>query len=252
MMVYFVGAGPGDPELLTRKAERLLRNSRFCIYAGSLVNPQVLGLLPENAQRYDSAKLDLQEVLDLILGARSRDLDVVRLHTGDPSIYGAIGEQMAVLDRHGIDYEVVPGVSSFQAAAAALRWELTVPEIAQSIVLTRTPGRTPMPAAETLERFARTGATLCLFLSVHGIKDHARTLAEYYGTDCPVAVIFRASWPDQQLVCGTLGDIAAKVSAAKIRKTAMIIVRRVPSDAPTRSRLYDPGFAHGYRRRKPR
>ena len=176
MTVFFVGAGPGDPDLLTRKAERLLRQCRVCVYTGSLVSPAIIDLLPTAAEKHDSAKLSLPQVINIILDTNARDLDVVRLHTGDPSIYSAIGEQISELERHGVDYEVVPGVSAFQAAAAALGWELTVPEIAQSIVLTRTPGRTPMPESESLERFARTGATLCLFLSAHAIGLHAQTL----------------------------------------------------------------------------
>ncbi|MGE5799740.1 MAG: precorrin-4 C(11)-methyltransferase [Syntrophaceae bacterium] len=248
MKVYFVGAGPGDPDLLTRRAESLLRHARVCIYAGSLVSPQVLDLLPSDAEKHDSAALSLHEVVDLILRARSRDLDVVRLHTGDPAIYSAAGEQMAELDRHGIEYEVVPGVSAFQSAAAALRWELTIPEVTQTVVLTRTHGRTPTPEAETLEQFARTGATLCLYLSAHAIEETARRLAEHYGPDCPAAVVFHASWPDEKIILGTLRDIAEKTAAAGISKTAMILVRRIPSAGPTRSRLYDPAFTHGHRK----
>jgi precorrin-4/cobalt-precorrin-4 C11-methyltransferase len=248
MKVFFVGAGPGDPDLLTRKAERLLRECPVCIYAGSLVSPAIVQLLRPEAEKHDSAKLSLPQVIDLILGARSRDLDVVRLHTGDPSIYSAIGEQIAELEHHGIDYEVVPGVSAFQAAAAALGWELTVPEVAQSIVLTRIPGRTPMPAAESLQRFAETGATLCLFLSAHAIEAHARTLIGYYGQDCPAAVVYHASWRDELIVRGTLADIAEKARGAGITKTALFLVRREGHGG--RSRLYDPGFEHGYRKRE--
>ena len=248
MTVFFVGAGPGDPDLLTLKAERLLRQCRVCVYTGSLVSPAIIEKLPPEAERHDSAKLSLPQVINLILDAHARDLDVVRLHTGDPSIYSAIGEQISELERHGIDYEVVPGVSAFQASAAALGWELTVPEVVQSIVLTRTPGRTPMPESESLERFARTGATLCLFLSAHAIELHAQTLARHYGENCPVAMVYRASWPDERIIRGTLADIAGKVSAAGITKTALFIVRRKAGEA--RSRLYDPDFAHGYRKGK--
>lgn len=246
MKVYFVGAGPGDPDLLTRKAERLLTRARFCIYAGSLVSPMVLDLLPADAERHDSSSLSMTDVIALILDARLKNLDVVRLHTGDPSMYSAIGEQMVELDRHGVDYEVVPGVSSFQAAAAVLSWELTIPEAAQTVVLTRTPGRTPMPEAEDLAHYARTGATLCLFLSVHAIGKLALDLAAHYGEDCPAAVVYRASWPDEMVIRGTLGDIAEKINAAGLSKTALIIVRREPP-AGARSRLYDGSFSHGYR-----
>ncbi len=248
MKVFFVGAGPGDPDLLTRKAERLLRNCRICIYAGSLISPTIIELLPTEAEKHDSATLSLPQLLKLILDARTRDLDLVRLHSGDSSIYSAIGEQIIELEGYGIDYEVVPAVSAFQAAAAAIGWELTVPEIAQSIVLTRTPGRTSMPESQSLQQFAETGATLCLFLSAHGIEQHARMLAEHYGQDCPAAVVYHASWPDELIVRGTLADIAEKTSEAGITKTALFIVRR--GNGSARSRLYDPKFDHGFRNGK--
>lgn len=246
MKVYFVGAGPGDPDLLTCKAERLLRHARVCIYAGSLVSPMVLALLSPEAMTYDSAHLSLEETVAIVLEARQSDLDVVRLHTGDPSLYSATAEQMAALAHHGIACEVVPGVSAFQAAAAALGWELTLPETTQSVVLTRTPGRTPMPAGETLDRFGRSGATLCLYLSAHTIAETAATLAGHYGRDCPAAVVYRASWPDEVIVQGTLADIAERTRAAGITKTALILVRPAPVQA-TRSKLYDPDFTHGRR-----
>lgn len=247
MKVYFVGAGPGDPALLTVKAERLLRGCRICIYAGSLVNPEVLKLLPDEAEQHDSATLDLEEILSLFQDAATRGIDVVRLHSGDPSIYGAIREQMNELDRLGITYEVVPGVSSFQAAAAALQCELTAPEVAQTIILTRTSGRTPMPEEQELESLARSRATLCIFLSVQKLGDVAATLAEHYGSDCPVAVVYRASWPDQQIVRGTLADIADRASSAGIKKTAMILVGHALSREIPPSKLYDPQFSHEYR-----
>lgn len=247
MKVYFVGAGPGDPELLTLKAHRLLKNCRICIYAGSLVNPQVLDLLPQEAEKHDSAALDLEEISTMFRDAKVRDIDVVRLHSGDPSIYGAIREQMNELDAWGIDYEVVPGVSSFQAAAATLRTELTAPEIAQTIILTRTSGRTPMPQEQELRALAQTGSTLCIFLSAHKIQEVANILAEQYGPDCPVAFVYRASWPDEQVIRGTLEDIADKIARTGLKKTAMIIVgRALARDIPV-SKLYDPAFSHEYR-----
>jgi precorrin-4/cobalt-precorrin-4 C11-methyltransferase len=247
MKIYFVGSGPGDPELMTVKAERLLRNCRICIYAGSLISPEVLALLPDRAEKHDSAGLDLEEMGRLFQDANRRDMDVVRLHSGDPAIYGAIREQMNLLDQWGIDYEVVPGVSSFQAAAAALRAELTAPEVAQTIILTRTSGRTPMPPEQELEELARTHATLCIFLSAHKLTEVAEELARYYGPQCPAAVVHRASWPDQQIFRGTLADIADKTRDAKINKTAMIIVGQALSrDVPV-SKLYDPAFSHEYR-----
>jgi precorrin-4/cobalt-precorrin-4 C11-methyltransferase len=247
MKVYFVGAGPGDPELLTVKAQRLLRQSRICIYAGSLVSPQVLALLPEDAETHDSASLDLEQIAALFTDAKTRDIDVVRLHTGDPSIYGAIGEQMNELDKLDIEYEVVPGVSSFQAAAAALKTELTAPEIAQTIILTRTAGRTPMPSEQDLDILAKTHSTLCIFLSVHGLAEVARTLANHYGEDCPAAVVYKASWPDEVIVRGTLADIAEKTNDAEIKKTAMIVVSRALSRNIPVSKLYDRAFSHEFR-----
>jgi precorrin-4/cobalt-precorrin-4 C11-methyltransferase len=248
MKVIFVGAGPGDPELLTVKAARLLQSCRCCIYAGSLVSPQVLALLPHEAEKWDSATLTLEQTTDLYRQARDRQIDVARLHSGDPSIYGAIREQMQELDKLGIEYEVVPGVSSFQAAAAALKTELTAPEISQTIVLTRTAGRTPLPSSQELDQLARTQATLCLFLSVHKICEVVRLLAGHYGSDCPIAVVYRASWPDQKVICGTLADIAAKMTAEEINRTAMIVVGRALERCPGPvSRLYSHDFSHGYR-----
>jgi len=247
MKVFFVGAGPGDPELLTRKAERLLRGARCCIYAGSLVSPAVLELLPADAEKHDSSALNLQETTALCRQARDRGVDVIRLHSGDPSIYGAIGEQMRELDALGIEYEVVPGVSSFQAAAAALRTELTVPELAQVIILARAGGRTPVPPEQELSRLAATRATLCLFLSVDQLDELVGKLTPHYGADCPAAVVYRASWPDQEILRGDLATIAAQVRDAGIRKTAMIIVSRSLGKGLPVSKLYDAAFTHGCR-----
>ncbi len=247
MKVHFVGAGPGDPELMTVKAERLLRNCRICIYAGSLISPEVLALLPDYAERHDSAGLDLEEIGRLFQDAHRRGIDVIRLHSGDPAIYGAIREQMNLLDQWGIDYEVVPGVSSFQAAAAALRVELTAPEVAQTIILTRTSGRTPLPREQELDVLAQTRATLCIFLSAHKLAEVAEKLAEHYEPQCPVAVVHRASWPDQRIFLGTLADIADKTREAEINKTAMIIVGPALSRDIPGSKLYDPAFSHEYR-----
>jgi len=247
MKVFFVGAGPGDPELLTIKAERLLRNCRCCIYAGSLVSPGVIAILPERAEKYDSASLSLEEIVSIIQKAQTEGIDVVRLHSGDPAIYGAIREQMNELDRLGISYEVVPGISSFQAAAAALQTELTAPEVAQTIILTRTSGRTPLPREQELDRLAQTQATLCIFLSTDQIDKVANTLAQYYGGDCPAAVVYRASWPEQKIIKGSLDDIAAKTISEGIKRTAMIIVGRALSRDIPASKLYDQGFSHGYR-----
>ena len=250
MIVHFVGAGPGDPELLTLRAVRLLSACRICVFAGSLVSPGVLALLPAQAERHDSAKMSLDEVVAVYRDAKARGIDVVRLHSGDPSIYGATREQMNALDGLGIPYDVCPGVSSFQAAAAALCTELTVPEISQTIILTRTAGRTPLPEEQELDRIAGMRATLCLFLSVAKIREAAETLAGHYGADCPVAVVHRASWPEERVIRGTLADIAAKTEAEEIGSTAMIVVGRTLSRDVPASKLYDPAFSHGFRKGK--
>lgn len=248
MIVHFVGAGPGDPELLTLRAERLLKTCRICVYAGSLVSPEVLALIPNEAEKHDSAEMSLEEVVAVYRDARDRGIEVVRLHSGDPSIYGATREQMNALDALDIPYDVCPGVSSFQAAAAAIRAELTAPEISQTICLTRTAGRTPLPEEQELDRIARTKATLCIFLSAGKIAEAAATLAAHYGPDCPAAVVYRASWPEEKVIQGTLADIALKTEAAGIRSTALIIVgRALARDVPA-SRLYDTAFTHGFRK----
>jgi precorrin-4/cobalt-precorrin-4 C11-methyltransferase len=249
MKVYFVGAGPGDPELLTVKARRLLENARLCIYAGSLVNPELLRFLPAEAERHDSAAMNLEQIVALFQEADRRQIDVVRLHTGEPSIYGAIGEQMDALDRLGIAYEVVPGISAFQAAAAALQVELTAPEIAQTVILTRAPGRTPMPASEDLSRLAQSRATLCIFLSTDRLGELTAVLAEHYGADCPAALIYHASWPDEKIIRGTLADVAERTGAEGITRTAIFLVgQALARPAPRVSKLYDKTFGHGFRR----
>lgn len=247
MKVYFVGAGPGDPELLTIRAERLLKNCAFCIYAGSLVSPAVVGLIPAAARKYDSAGLSLGKIIALYREAKQKDQDVIRLHSGDPSLYGAIGEQMSELDKLGIAYEVIPGVSSFQAAAAALCTELTAPEISQTVILTRTAGRTPLPEIQELSRLAEIKATLCIFLSVHKISQIAGQLIPYYGASCPVAVVHRVSWPEQKIIRGTLADIAESVESARLKSTTMIIVGQSLSRDLPASRLYSDDFSHGFR-----
>ena len=247
MKVIFVGAGPGNPDYLTIKARRVLENCKIIVYAGSLVSPGVMALVPEKVKRYDSAAMDLEEIIAVCLDAQKKDIDVVRLHSGDPSIYGATREQMNELDRHGIPYEVIPGVSAFQAAAAALSTELTAPEVSQTIILTRTSGRTPLPKEQELAELARSKATLCIYLSGKNVDKTALTLVPYYGPDCPAAVIYHVSWPDEKIVRGTLADIAAKVKKADLGQTSIIIVGQALSrDIPV-SKLYDAGFTHGFR-----
>lgn len=251
MKVYFVGAGPGDPDLITVKALNRLKVARCCIYAGSLINPEVLRFLPADAERHDSAAMTLEGIIEVCRAARQRNMDVVRLHSGEPSIFGAIGEQMRELDKLGIEYEVIPGISAFQAAAAALRKELTAPEISQTVILTRTAGRTPMPAGQELNRLAALKATLCIYLSTPKIAEVARTLADAYGADCPAAVGYHVSWPDQAIVTGTLGDIAGKVAKAGFEKTAIILVGPALGTVRQASKLYDKHFTHEFRRGEP-
>ena len=245
--IHFVGAGPGDPELLTLKGRRLLDSADMVVYAGSLVNPALLDGI--RAECHDSAGLDLAAIMGLMIPASRAGKLVVRLHTGDPAMYGAIREQMQWLDREAIPYTVVPGVSSAFAAAAALRRELTVPEQTQTVILTRQAGRTPVPEAEALPKLAAIGASMCIFFSV-GMMEQvvADLLAGGYAATTPVAVVEKASWPDERIVRGALQDIAALVAGAGIRKTAMILVGPALDDSSqAASRLYAEDFSHGCR-----
>jgi precorrin-4/cobalt-precorrin-4 C11-methyltransferase len=247
MKVYFLGAGPGDPDLLTVKAHQLLEKCKFCIYAGSLVSPEIISLINAKAEKYDSANMSLDQTTEVIHRASEDGIDVIRLHTGDPSIYGAISEQMNRLDDLKIEYEVIPGVSSFQAAAAALNVELTCPEVSQTVILSRTSGRTPMPQHQDIETLAKSRSTLCLFLSIHKIGEVAKQLEKYYGQDCPVAVVYHASWPDQIVIKGAIKDIADKIKDSGITKTAMVIIGHALDKPDTESKLYNSQFTHGYR-----
>jgi precorrin-4/cobalt-precorrin-4 C11-methyltransferase len=248
MKVIFVGAGPGNPDLLTVKAKTILEKCGIIIYAGSLVSPAVMAIVPDNAERHDSAGMNLEEIIAVCSNAKDRGIDVVRLHSGDPSIYGATREQMNELDHLGIPFEVVPGVSAFQAAAAALSTELTAPEVSQTIILTRTSGRTPLPKEQELSELARSKATLCIYLSGKNVEKTVETLVPHYGIDCPAAVIYHVSWPDQQIVRGTLGDIVKKVEKAAFGQTSIILVGHALSrDIPV-SKLYDAKFSHGFRK----
>jgi len=246
--VYFVGAGPGDPELLTIKGHRLLTAADLVVFAGSLVNPALLAGI--KAESRDSAGLTLEEIVTLLVTAQRQGLRVVRLHTGDPAIFGAIKEQMAALDRAGVPYQVVPGVSSMAAAAAALQSELTLPEVSQTVIITRQAGRTPVPEREGLAQLASHQATMMIFLSV-GLIEQVVTelLAGGYPSTTPVAVVEKASWPEERVVRGTLADIATQVREAGITKTALIAVGQVLAEGELQavSQLYDQGFSHGYR-----
>lgn len=247
MTVYFIGAGPGDPELLTKKAERLIGSCPVCLYAGSLVPAEVVAIAPDGARVLDTAPMTLDETHAEIVAAHARGQDVARVHSGDPSLYGAIAEQIRRLKADGIGYEIVPGVPAYAAAAAALGQELTVPEVAQSIVLTRMAMKsTGLPPGETLENFARTGATLAIHLGIRALREIERVLTPHYGADCPVAVVYRVGWPDQMILRGTLADIHPKVREAKITRTALILVGPAlgaSEDFPD-SALYDPAHPH--------
>lgn len=249
MKVYFVGAGPGDPELITVKGMRLLRQAEVVIYAGSLVNPALLAYAPR-AACYDSARLTLEEIVELMVRGVEAGKTVVRLHSGDPSLYGALQEQLRALEEWGVAYEIVPGVSSFTAAAAALAAELTQPGVSQTVILTRLGGRTPVPESESLSSLARHRASLCLFLSAHLLEPAAEALRAGYGEDVPAALVYRASWPDQGVVRGELGDVVQRARAAGLDRTALLLVGQFLRGGGERSRLYHPHFRHGFRREK--
>ena len=225
MTVYFIGAGPGDPELLTIKAARIIGECPVCLYAGSLVPEAVVACAPDGALVMDTAPMTLDETHGHIVEANVKGQNVARVHSGDPSLYGAIAEQIRRLKVAKIDYQIIPGVPAYAAAAAALGTELTVPEVAQSIILTRMSMKsTGMPAGETLKNFAKTGATLAIHLGIRALREIERQLTPYYGEDCPVAVIYRVGWPDQLIIRGTLMDVREKVRVAKITRTALILV----------------------------
>ncbi|MFN2355525.1 MAG: precorrin-4 C(11)-methyltransferase [Desulfopila sp.] len=246
--IHFVGAGPGDPELITVKGRRLLREADLIIYTGSLVPKTLLEGLA--ADIHNSAGLNLDEVLALLVDAWKKEKKVVRLHTGDPAIYGAINEQLAALEAHDIPCRVIPGVSSATAAAAALSTELTLPDISQTVIITRRAGRTPVPEGEALPLLASHQATMLILLSISMIdKVVADLLTGGYSADTPVAVGEKVSWPEERQIRGTLADIEQKVKAADIRKTAIIAVGKVLAQAPppSLSKLYDKSFSHEYR-----
>src|SRR5215813_14017754 len=227
MTVHFIGAGPGAPDLITVRGLRLIERCPVCLYAGSLVPRAILGTAPPGARLIDTAPLTLDEIVVHMREAHDRGLDVARLHSGDPSLYGAIAEQMRRLAALGIPYDVTPGVPSFAAAAAAFGCELTLPEVAQTVILTRTATRSsPMPAGEALERFAASGATLAIHLSVANLAQVVRGLLPHYGADCPTVVAYRVSWPDQRMIRGTLADIRDKVRQTRITRTALVLVGR--------------------------
>jgi precorrin-4/cobalt-precorrin-4 C11-methyltransferase len=247
--IYFIGAGPGDPDLLTVKGKKLIDDADVIIYAGSLVNPDVLKDAKPSAVIHNSALLNLDEVVDIMKKAVDSGLKVVRVHTGDPAIFGAIREQMDLLDSHGIEFEVVPGVSSFLATAAVLKKEYTLPGVSQSIIITRMEGRTPMPPKEKLVELAKHNCTMVIFLSIAFIDEMCSTLIKGgYDPKTPVAVVFKATWPDQKILTGDLSDIAKKVKDEKIEKTALTVVGGFLGDKYELSKLYDKYFTTEYRK----
>ena len=246
MTVHFIGAGPGDPDLITVRGRDLIACCPVVLYASSLVPPAVIAYAPKSAKVVDTAPLTLDEIIGHIDDAHEAGLDVARVHSGDPSLYGAIAEQMRRLDALGIPYDVTPGVPAYAAAAAALKTELTLPEVSQTIILTRTEGKaSPMPNREDLATLGAAGATLAIHLSVRNIRRVVAELTPLYGADCPVVVAVRVGWPDQQMIRGTLATIASAVRTAKVTRTALILVGRVLDSGDfADSRLYDAGHRH--------
>lgn len=249
-MVHFVGAGPGAPDLITLRGAELMKQADVAVYAGSLVNPALLGLAKEGCKIYNSAEMTLEQVLDVMKESESKGLDLVRLHTGDPCLYGAIREQMDQLDRLGISWDDTPGVSSFCGAAAALGAEYTLPGVSQTVIITRMAGRTPVPERESLENLASHGASMAIFLSA-GMQEQVQAAllrGGAYTEDTPAAIVYKATWPEEKIVHCTVGNLAAAGDAAGIWKTAIILVGGFLGQNYERSKLYDPAFTTEYRR----
>lgn len=247
-MINFVGAGPGDIDLITIKGRQLLEEADVVIYAGSLVSKEHLKFCKKSCKFYNSASMTLEEVIQEMEYASDKNLNLVRLHTGDPTIYGAIREQIDILEEKNIDYKVIPGVSSFTTACASIKKEFTLPGVSQTIILTRIKGRTPVPEDEDLSALAKHKASMAIFLSVQSIGKVVEKLREGYGREnVPVAVVYKASWEDEKIIFGTLKDIEAKVKGVNITKTAQILVGDFIEGEYERSKLYDPNFTHEYR-----
>ncbi len=246
MTVYFIGAGPGAADLITVRGRDLIARCPVCLYAGSLVPEAVIACAPKGARVVDTAALTLDRIIAEIVEAHERDLDVARVHSGDPSLYGAIAEQIRRLRAIDIPYDITPGVSAFAAAAAALGQELTLPGVSQTVILTRTSRKSSsMPKGENLERLGRSGATLAIHLSIRNLRHVQRALEPLYGADCPAVAVYRASWPEQMVIRGTLADIAGKVRSARITRTALLLVGHVlATDDFDDSALYDAEHAH--------
>ncbi len=247
-MIYFVGAGPGAVDLITVRGKTLIEKADLIIFAGSLVNPELLKCADHKCRVVNSADLTLEEVIGLMVPAAKEGQTVVRLHTGDPSIYGAIREQMDMLDQHGLEYEVVPGVSSFCAAAAALKAEYTLPDISQSVIITRVEGRTPVPPKEEIALLASHQATMVLFLSTGLVERLVNRLLEGgYSPDTPAAIVYKASWPDQKVFRCTVGTLHKTIETNQLHKTTLILVGRFLGNDYQRSKLYHPSFTHEFR-----
>ena len=247
-MVHIVGAGCGAPDLITIRGMRQLGEADVIIYAGSLVNTELLKYAKEGCELYDSARMTLEEIIDVISKAEEAGKTTVRLHTGDPSLYGAIGEQMSELDKLGIDYDITPGVSSFAGAAAALKAEYTVPDVSQTVIITRAAGRTPVPEKENLVSLASHGATMVLFLSTGLLEKATAELTEGgYSPDTPAAIVYKASWDDEKVCRCTLATLRETAEKNDITKTALIVVGKFLEESNTRSLLYDPGFSTEFR-----
>ncbi len=246
MTIYFIGAGPGAADLITLRGQTLISQSPVCLYAGALVPEEILSHSPAECEIINTANLSLEEILEHMVQANKKGLDVARLHSGDTSLYSAIGEQIAALKQQNISYQIIPGVPAFCAAAAALGVELTLPGIAQSIVLTRSSkNSSAMPDGETLENFAKTGSTLVLHLSAKMIGSVCQRAAKFYGEECPAAIIYRASWPDEQIITASLKTLAEQSQRANIQKTATIIIGPVLAGIVDQtSSLYSPHRAH--------
>ncbi|MCG8513277.1 MAG: precorrin-4 C(11)-methyltransferase [Halanaerobiales bacterium] len=249
MKIFFIGAGAGDPELLTIKGQKVLKDCRIVIYAGSLVNPAILKYA-EQAEVYNSAGMTLEEVLAMFEKAWREDQNLARIHTGDPSLYGATQEQFDYLTARGIPFEVIPGVSSFSAAAASLKREFTLPDISQTVILTRMAGRTGVPVREKLANLAQHQASMVIFLSVQLIDEVVQELQQGYAETTPATVIYRASWPEQRIITGSLANIAERVKTAGLKNTALILVGDFLHSNYSRSKLYDPDFSHSYRQKQ--
>jgi precorrin-4/cobalt-precorrin-4 C11-methyltransferase len=252
MTVHFIGAGPGAPDLITVRGRDLVARCPVCLYAGSLVPKALLDHCPPGATIVDTAPLDLERIVKLCVDATTSGKDVARLHSGDLSIWSAMGEQLRRLDQAGVPYEVTPGVPAFAAAAAALKRELTLPALAQSLVLTRTSGRaSPMPERETLQNFAATGATLAIHLSIHALDRVVEELLPFYGRDCPAAVVVRASWPDERVVLSTLGSVVEAMRETPVERTALILVGpALGAEDYRESELYNPAYVRRFRGRQ--